>query len=226
VDTSDLREQLLRLYLRLNGFFTSGFIDHSPEPRKNTTEVDTLAVRFPYNAEPERRVKVDPWLDLSQEHIEFAICEAKTQVRFNRALYSNAKAIERLLRRAGMFPEHDVVRLAPEIQKILVPESHPESKIRRTGPHHGIVIRTLLFCMNYQRPRCNHPWFVGWDSAFGFIFRCLSPHFEPRSCGRRYGAGQWAEFETLVAFFKSWPGKTPPKYEDCEKALMQQASKS
>ena len=210
---------MLRLYLRLNGFFTSGFIVHSPETGKNTTEIDTLAVRFPHNAEPERGVKADSWLDLSQTHIEFAICEAKTEVHFNKALYSNTKAIETLLRWPGMFSENDVMELPPTIQKILVPESHPEPNIRRSGPHHGVIIRALLFCMNYPRPRSDQPWFVGSDTAFDFMFSCLSPAFEPPTCGRRYGAVQWAEFEPLVAFFKSSRGKTPPTHEDCERAL-------
>ena len=39
MDMSDLREHLLRLYLRLNGFFTSDFIVHSSETAKNKTVV-------------------------------------------------------------------------------------------------------------------------------------------------------------------------------------------
>ena len=61
MEISDFQEQLSALYLRLNGFFVSGFIVHAPqnefndkgEPRKNRTEVDVLAVRFPHNIELE-----------------------------------------------------------------------------------------------------------------------------------------------------------------------------
>jgi hypothetical protein len=215
----DLREQLLRLYLRLNGFFTSGFLAHSHDPYKNITEIDTLAVRFPHNSEPERGVEPDQSLDLSDRHIELAICEAKTKPRFNKALYSNISAIEKLLRWAGMFTEDEVLKLAPKVQKLLIPEPNPKPIIRRVSAQHGVVIRALLFCMNYPRPCPNQPWFVGSDSAFRFMFSCLSPAFEPPSCGRRYGAAQWAEFERLIAFFKNWPAQTAPTYKDCAREM-------
>jgi len=67
------QENLLALYLRLNGFFLSGFIVHSDVPGANITEVDALAVRFPYNAEPEREIGPDPLLELSKEHTEVAM---------------------------------------------------------------------------------------------------------------------------------------------------------
>src|SRR5882724_7111951 len=166
MEPSDLREQLLRLYLRLNGFFTSGFIAHSHDPYKNIAEIDTVAVRFPHNSEPERGVEADQSLELSHSYIELAICEAKTEPRFNKALYANIAAIEKLLRWAGMFTEDEVLELAPKVQKILIPEPNPKPKIRRMTPYRGVVIRALPFCMNYPRPRPNQPWLVGSDSAF------------------------------------------------------------
>jgi hypothetical protein len=219
MDKSDLQEHLLRLYLRLNGFFTTGFIVHSPESAQNKTEVDTLAVRFPNNGEPERGVEPDPWLDLSNQNIEFAICEAKTKVRFNEALYSDTNAIETILRWAGMFPENELPKLVREVQAILVPEKVPFPTIRRTAPHCGVVVRSLLFCAERNHPCKNQSWFVGADAIFPFIFSCLSPSAAPPTCGRRYGAGQWAELACLVDVFKKWEGNCPPTYTDCEKAI-------
>lgn len=54
---SHVQENLLNLYLRLNGFFITGFIVHSPELGKNRAEIDALAIRLPYNDEPERVIK-------------------------------------------------------------------------------------------------------------------------------------------------------------------------
>ena len=146
MDMSDLHEHLLRLYLRLNGFFTSDFIVHSSETAKNKTEVDTIGVRFPNNGEPERQGKPDPWLDLSKHNVEFAICEAKTKPRFNRALYCDKRAIETILRWGGMFTPATLIKLVPKVQAILSPERKPSATIRRTEPYDGVVVRSLLFC--------------------------------------------------------------------------------
>lgn len=217
MDKSDLQEQLLRLYLRLNGFFASGFIVHSPNSTRNKTEIDTLAVRFPHSCEPERNRTADETLDLSQRRIELAICEAKTKPRFNEALYSDPAAIITMLRWVGMFAEPELHDLVPKVQAILVPEKHPAPNIRRLVANENVVIRSLLFCPELPEPRVNQSWFVGAGAIFPFIFSCLSPAFEPPTCGRRYGAAQWGELSDLVEFFKRWPQNTPPSYEDLAK---------
>ena len=54
MDRSDFEELLAALYLRVNGYFASGFIAHAPVG--NLTEIDVLAVRFPKHQEPEREI--------------------------------------------------------------------------------------------------------------------------------------------------------------------------
>ena len=215
MNASDLQEQLLRLYLRLNGFFTSGFIVHSAEGGKNKTEVDTIAVRFPHNREPEREVECDKWLDLSGEHIELALCEVKTrEVRFNDAFYSDIEAIRAVLRWAGMFTEDQLRTVTPQVQTILRPELVPTPVIRRVGPFRGVVVRTLLFCPGRRQPRRNQSWFVGSDHVFPFITDCLSPASIRTTCSTNYGAGQWAEHSDLVGFFKDWSHARPPTFDN------------
>lgn len=220
MDSSDVQEQLLRLYLRLNGFFTSGFIVHSAQSGKNKTEIDTVAVRFPNSREPERQIESDPWLDLSRENIELAICEVKTaKVRFNEAFYSDPEAIRSLLRWAGMFSEDDLDVVVSRVREVLVPEKNPKPLIRRTAPYGGIVVRALLFCPELKRPRSNQPWFVGGDDAIGFVFDCLSPASPKATCATNYGAVQWAELYGLVDFFKSWREQHPPTFLDVRKCF-------
>lgn len=191
MDKSDLQENILRLYLRLNGFFTTGFIIHSPDPARNKAEIDTLAVRFPFNREPERQRGSDRWLELSDKHIELAICEAKTVIRFNESLYSDQSAIRTLLSWAGMFSDADLSALVPEVQSILVPESQPAPKIRRTAPRTNIVVRSIILCPEKAAPRHNQSWFVGSDAIFPFIFECLSPIHQPPTCGRKYDSSHF-----------------------------------
>ena len=59
---AEAQEAFVTLYLRLNGYFTSGFIVHSSVPGRNTTELDVLAVRLPHNAEFAREVGGAPEL--------------------------------------------------------------------------------------------------------------------------------------------------------------------
>ena len=53
MDKSDIQDTLVSLYLRLNGYFVSGFIVHASSGVG--TEIDVLAVRFPQHEEPSGR---------------------------------------------------------------------------------------------------------------------------------------------------------------------------
>ena len=92
---SKAQEDLALLYLRLNGFFVTGFIAHSPIHGQNLTEIDALALRMPYSAEPEREVGPHGLLDLSSNHTDLIICEVKSRgkpLRFNGALTEGPRA--------------------------------------------------------------------------------------------------------------------------------------
>ena len=54
ISKSEIQVALLNLYLRLNGYFVTGFIVHSPELGRNITQLDAFALRNPFNSEPER----------------------------------------------------------------------------------------------------------------------------------------------------------------------------
>lgn len=73
MDRSDVQENLFSLYLRLNGYFVSGFIVHATVGTK--TELDALAVRFPHHREPDREIGPDPVLETSGAVLDFLICE-------------------------------------------------------------------------------------------------------------------------------------------------------
>ena len=72
---SDIQETLVSLYLRLNGYFVSGFIVHAPH--QVGTELDVLAVRFPRYIEPEREVHGCEHLAIPSEKIDFIVGEVK-----------------------------------------------------------------------------------------------------------------------------------------------------
>lgn len=49
------QEKLVKLFLRLNGYFTTGFIVQSAG-RGVETEVDIIDIRFPFNQQTEREI--------------------------------------------------------------------------------------------------------------------------------------------------------------------------
>ena len=98
---SRLQEDIVRLYLRLNGFFVTGFIVHSPIHGRNRAEIDALAIRMPHNSELEREIKPDQLLDLTNNYTDLVICEVKSlgkQLQFNRSLSANPDVATSVLR--------------------------------------------------------------------------------------------------------------------------------
>src|SRR5258706_8093587 len=121
---SNAREDLIALYLRLNGYFSTGFIIHSPDRGNIYTEIDALSIRLPHNTEPERQILPSPYLETSSQHADLLICEVKGRGRplqFNDALRDNIGAIESILRWAGLIPRSRVPSIARKLQVIMQP---------------------------------------------------------------------------------------------------------
>ncbi|RIJ91767.1 MAG: hypothetical protein DCC44_08870 [Acidobacteria bacterium] len=75
---SQLQEQLVSLYLRLNGFFVTASSSTHHCHGQNRAELDALALRLPYSCEPERQIGPDSALDLSEKYTDLSICEVKS----------------------------------------------------------------------------------------------------------------------------------------------------
>lgn len=105
-----LAEELVLLYLRLNGYLAmGGYLLHRPldEGSGLRTEVDVLAVRFPYQREPlhgapssEQANDALLVLPAEAELIDFVVGEVKTgrkQPRFNKPLVKRDREAQRNL---------------------------------------------------------------------------------------------------------------------------------
>jgi hypothetical protein len=206
-----IQEQLVRLYLRLNGFFVTGFIAHSDIPGSVLTEIDTLAVRHPYNEEPEREVAPDKILDPSTEHIDLAICEVKgnPNADFNAALKRNPEAISKALRWSGLFVPQVVDELAKrlydELMRNLLSPKGPPTII---SPREGVRTRFLMFRPEMERKPAG-PWFISQSDLFDYVYRCLCPDQQRPTCSVRYNFGMWGEFDAVVRYFKGRQGQGP-----------------
>src|SRR5271154_6799437 len=78
VNKGKLQESIVTLYLRLNGYFTTSLIVHHSEVGKNTTDLDVLAVRFPWHSQPDRQVGSAPELECPDAGIDLIIGEVKS----------------------------------------------------------------------------------------------------------------------------------------------------
>ncbi|MDO8751359.1 MAG: hypothetical protein Q7K03_09500 [Dehalococcoidia bacterium] len=207
---SKTQEDLVLLYLRLNGFFVTSFIVHSPDPGRNLTEIDALAIRMPHNAEPEREIGPHELLDLSSNHTDLVICEVKSkgqQIRFNEALTTNYQAVESVLRWSGLFLDEEIPGLAERLQEAFaqkpLPSSGPPCVI---GPR-GVRIRCLLFSPERKKRNGSQPWYITGPPVFEYVHRCLSP-VQPRpECSVTYDFGLWWSQEWIVRYFKGRKGQ-------------------
>jgi hypothetical protein len=205
MNIGEAQELLVALYLRLNGYFTSGFIVHSPVHGRNRTEVDVLAVRFPFNAEPVRGVGPDEELGTSDQDVDFVITEVKSrgqQLRFNPGLRSSREAVESVLQWCGYFTVDERAALTDSVLKILEPQSGSKSAPTAAGPRTSRV-RAVLFSPERDRRRNNQPWFIPGPTIFAYIWRCFRPTEARPACATTYDFGAWGrELEPIVQYFK------------------------
>jgi len=102
-------ECLAYWYLRLNGFLTiTNFLVHAETKRDRSTEVDILAVRFPFRAENLTRPMIDD--KIFTEHGE-RICLVIAEVKSGRCELNGpwrdpkARNMEKVLAAIGMLPQ-------------------------------------------------------------------------------------------------------------------------
>ncbi|MEK6550160.1 MAG: hypothetical protein AABZ50_00790 [Pseudomonadota bacterium] len=202
---SRAQEELLALYLRLNGFFVTGFIVHSPIHGQNATEVDLLAVRFPYNKEPERQVDPDVVLETSDQVIDLAICEVKSrgqQLQFNQALLASPDRVACVLRWAGIYNEGEIQGLASQVQAALSPSNPPKPIIPSVSGPRQTRVRGLLCSPERDTRRNNQAWFLQGSAILSYISRCLCPPVPRSTCATTYDFGSWGQYEGIVRYIK------------------------
>ena len=222
MDKAEAQEALVTLYLRLNGYFTSGFIVHSPIHGKNTTELDVLAVRFPFSAETIRGVDSAEELEIRENSIDFIIGEVKSrgqQLQFNDALRNSRESVSTILEWWGYFTEQECKQLIEPVIKILAPNPGAKTASFVECPRCACV-RGLLFSPERNTRRDNQPWFLPGPPMFKFIWKCLRPP-EPRTeCATTYDFGRWGrDLNKIVRYFKDENRNEPGEFSDLMKHL-------
>jgi hypothetical protein len=208
-EKSDLEEHLVALYLRLNGYFTSGFIIHGNKQDKLRGEVDVLATRFPLNREPERKVGTSPELKVPTDRVDFIIGEVKNKKDvpcFNMPMY-DIENIKYQLRWLGMFTDLEVSVISRELLNQLNTKDDGFPNVQWSQSDGGnplrppCQVRLILFDLNPENP--TDPRCVSGEAVMKHTWACLRRDAQIKSCGRRYGYTAWGPvFEPMVMYFK------------------------
>lgn len=119
-----VQELLVALYLRLNGYLTSGYVIHS-EGNGINGEVDVVAVRFPYHQQPETEHKTSAYLEVP-DNIDVIVAEVKSngqQPQFNASLRQKNN-VKKLLSWVGLFEQESVSYISDEFIEQILPKEN------------------------------------------------------------------------------------------------------
>jgi hypothetical protein len=204
---SDVLEVLAALYLRLNGYFTTGLILHSPEWGQSKTNIDCLAIRHFHHSQVDRGLVTAELFNDNQEVTDLVLCEVKgnpNKLSFNRPIRTDPEALCTILRWAGIFSEAQidsvVCRLQPLLQEGVTPET------ARMGVFEGgFRVRALLCCPTLGCADIGRWCLTGYE-IFGYARRCFNPDERRPSSSTRYNFQQWGyPFTPIVQWFKEQP---------------------
>jgi hypothetical protein len=209
-----VHEALATLYLRLNGYFTTGLILHSADWGQNRAEVDCFAIRHPKHSQPERCVETSPFLAVPKAEVDLIICEAKScpqNIKFNESLRTELEVIRALLRWAGVFGEEKIETVAVLLQPFLQPDA-PLDAVRNGVVESGCRVRALLCCPSCSENDCGDRWCLVGSELFRFVNLCFNPIVKRKNSSTRYNFEQWGyALAPLVTYFKedAKSGHTP-----------------
>jgi hypothetical protein len=217
-----VNEALATLYLRLNGYFTTGLILHSPDWGENRTELDCIAIRHPNHSQPERGIESSEFLAVQEGEMDVVVCEVKSlpeELAFNEALRTDLEAISALLRWVGVFDETQVGSVAKRLQPLL------HDGVSLEAARSGVLeercrVRPLLCCPACPDAQSKDRWCLTGSEIFRFVDECFNAAVKRESCSTRYNFQQWGyALRPLVTYFKNVPIGGSPNLADLYKHL-------
>lgn len=210
-EKSNIQENLVKLYLRLNGYFTTGFIIHSSENKINS-EIDNISIRFPNHSQNDTEHNSSEYLGVSK-NIDIIISEVKSKgvkLQFNKSLYEKNcnQNWSKLLSWIGVFNSSQIDKISSEIIELIKPTQNSNLKefrsIENIKTDFGLVnLRAILFSPEKTSQNSSDK-IINWTEINNFIWLCLCPNEERINCGTKYDLTAWgSEFEYIVKIYKS-----------------------
>lgn len=207
-EKSIVQENLSKLYLRLNGYFSAGFIIHSDEKKING-EIDIIAVKFPYHSQNYTEHNSSPFLEVPNT-IDVIVGEVKgygQQLKFNKALrdIDLIESWHQILNWIGIFKNEVVNEISIKMNQLVQPieNSHLENlkSLEVLSDFGKVNIRPILFSPESVNIN-NADKYINWIEINDFLWLCLCPDSERVECGTRYDFTAWGNelFELVKAY--------------------------
>lgn len=205
-----LQEEIVKLFLRLNGYFTTGLIIHSATQGRNQTELDVIAIRLPFHNQPDRIVPTCADLQIPADTIDIIIGEVKSrkeELQFNLALRQSTEAIEKLLRWIGAADIDAEPAIVNQVQTLMATAQLNEStrfqSLAVRTQVGNYTIRPIIFSMDRPAPRRNQVRFVHGQLMLNYIWECLRPDNIRPTCATNYDLNLWGySAHPLITYFK------------------------
>lgn len=205
------QENLVKLYLRLNGYFTSGFIIHSNQNKINS-EIDNISIRFPNHHQNDTEHNSSSYLEVGK-NIDIIISEVKSKgqkLQFNKTLYQKdcKQSWIKLLSWIGIFNNSQIEKISSELIDLVKPKENSKLKkfrsIENIETDFGFVtLRTILFCPEKLSENSSDK-IINWTEINDYIWLCLCPAEDRLNCGTRYDFSAWgSEYEDIIRVYKS-----------------------
>lgn len=212
MNRSILQEKLVALYLRLNGYFTTGLIIHSADDGNVDGEIDIIGVRFKNHHQHDRLIGCSSYLEIPEDcDIDLLIGEVKGQnasLRFNKSVRENNDRRHKLLSWIGLFAVNDLKYLNEELSKAIQPRevnsSEKFERILHKSKMGLISIRPIIFAPDRPLPRNNQLKYINGQVMMDYCWECFRPAVRRVSCETNYAPmSNWGEqFMELVKYFK------------------------
>lgn len=206
MNKSIIDEYLVNLYLRLNGYISTGLIVHTPTWGQTATDIDIIAIKHPHHQQNDREIQTSNFIQVpsdKQDKIDVIFCEVKNTpeaLRFNNPIKNDVNTIIKSLNWLGLIPTGEVDDLAVKIIEMF--KDNAPIALTSTGvTYENFNFRALLCCPNLHTPYGQ--WALNCNEIFTFISRCLCPEEPRNTCSTRYNFKQWGFITSdIVKYFK------------------------
>lgn len=208
-------ELLAFLYLRLNGFFTTGLVLQSEESGHADGDIDCLGIRFPFHDQREREVASDPLLGLGNS-IDLLICEVKSSApaSFNKRLRTDLSTVDQMIRWCGFVPKEELKNAIQAVSDLLQ-EGVPKEMASKGVTIAGVRIRPLFLCPSCAIHESNDQWIIYGEQMIAYIAKCLDVSANREACSTQYSYDLWGRtLEPVVSYFKELPRGNSPSFKE------------
>ncbi len=147
------------MFLRLNGYITTGLIIHSDKKGNNKTQIDLIAVRFPFHNQEDRIVNDCEYLQIPTTTIDIIIGKVKggeEKNQFNPSLRNDHDAIEKLIKWIGIVKPIQLKEIVDWLTDELRPkEVNKFEDFLQLNIDNKYSIRPMIFNLADPKPRNN-----------------------------------------------------------------------